>query len=301
MITVSQTLETDTAPQLGSLELRQGKVLLLGDSPMYPNRLSIVLLLLGSLLCFGDEPLPSEYLEKVGGIPDFCQTDQRYGKFDGGGAMTCAPAAPSNSLVWLNQNGFPNILNKPNATKADQSDLIRRLSKPEFLDTTIQDGTSAKKLVLGIENFFKAAGYDCKVEQMHCRSSTRRIGTIPDETWMLKSCMGSSNLLINVGWCKTEKNHYQHFDGHWVTLVGFKEERGSRILLIHDPGHRGGNEKKSESCKLISLPAGHTFGKKGESIKTDGYFKLEGIRLKKGADLGIVEGAVAFTPAERQK
>ena len=185
---------------------------------------------------------------------------------------------------------------------ADQAELIRRLCKDEFLGTDLESGTPPKKVILGIEKFIKAAGYDCKIEQMSWRSSTYRIGKVPDEKWMLKSCMGASNLLINVGWYTVRKNTYHRLDGHWVTLVGFKEDRGNRILLIHDPGMHGGNLKKTEPCRLIPLPAEHTLEmRNGESFKVDGYFKLHGIHIKKGADLAIVDGAVSFTPIEVQK
>ena len=50
-------------------------------------------------------------------------------------------------------------------------------------------------------------------------------------------------------------------------------------------------------CLLKPLPAGTTLRKKkdGDTFVGDGLFVLDGIRLKKGADLAILDGAVDFT------
>jgi len=82
-----------------------------------------------------------------------------------------------------------------------------------------------------------------------------------------------------------------------VTLVGFQEEHGKRVLLIHDPNSHGGHEKKTEACQLISLPAHHVMEtQEGESLKSDGYFELRGVHLAKDANLAIIDEAVAFSP-----
>jgi hypothetical protein len=245
-----------------------------------------------------DDRLPAHYLDKVDGTPDFSQNDHHFGKLPGDGKELCAPVALSNSLVWLNQHGYPKLLGKPKPTPADQADLIRRLCHDDFLGTDLKIGTPPKRVALGIEKYFKHAGYECKVEQMGWRSSTHRIGKVPDENWLLKSCMGRSNLLINVGWYKTHKTAYHRLGGHWVTLVGFEEKNGKRELLIHDPNSHGGNEKKSERCHLISLPAHHSLEtQEGEALKADGYFELRGIHLAKEATLAIIDEAVSFTPS----
>ncbi|HEY3967021.1 MAG TPA: hypothetical protein VGM05_20835 [Planctomycetaceae bacterium] len=259
---------------------------------------SLISMLFGTAPGRCDDRVPAEYLDKIDETPDFCQYDQRFGKLPGDGKELCAPVALSNSLVWLNQHGFPKLLDKPQPTPADQADLIRRLCREDFLGTDLKIGTPPKRVVTGIENYFRHAGYQCQVEQMGWRSSTHRIGEVPHENWMLRSCLGTSNVLINVGWYKTNKTAYDRFGGHWVTLVGFKEEHGKRVLLIHDPNSHGGNEKKTEPCHLISLPAHHLLEtQEGESLKADGYFELRGVHLAKGADRAIIDEVVAFTPS----
>lgn len=135
-----------------------------------------------------------------------------------------------------------------------------------------------------------------------CQSSTHRLAKVPDETWMLKSCMGKSNVVLQIDFCKTDQNIYRWMSGHFVSLVGFREEKGERVVLIHDPGVGSGLEKKTEPCRLVALPADHSFVlQTGESVKAEGYFKLDGLRLKKGANLAINESAIAIMPADPPK
>lgn len=257
-------------------------------------------LLFFTTICHGADPLPARYVEKIETMPDFCQGDERYGAMPQHGVELCGPTALSNAVVWLSQHGFPKLLPHHKGLPADQSELIRRLSKGDFLSTDEKTGTSPKHIVTGIENFLKANGYDCHIEQMGWRSSVHRLGVVPDEHWMLRSCMGSSNVLVNVGWYKRHETKYVRDDGHWVTLVGFSEKEGRRVLYIHDPAIGAGIQKHTDECHLIPLPKHHTLGlPNGEPVNSDGFFELRGIHLKKGADLAIIDGAVAFQPVNK--
>lgn len=247
-----------------------------------------------------DEPLPHEYLDKIASMPDFCQGDERFGALPGHGSELCAPAALSNTFFWLNGHGFPKVIGKQTPSQADQANLIRKLCSADFMKTDEKIGTPPKNVIGGMQHYLNNAGYGCHVEQMGWRSSVHRIGKIPDEKWLLKSCMGKSNVLINVGWYKSHEKSYARQDGHWVTLVGFKQEQGRHTLYIHDPGNRSGIDKKTEACPLIPLPKHHLLSlQNNESINADGYFELRGIHLKKGTDLAIIDGAVAFSPVDQ--
>ena len=260
---------------------------------------TITLVFLQVTFCWSDEPLPKAYREKVDATPDFCQTDQRYGKFPGNGDELCAPVALSNSLIWLNRNGFPNLVPKEKSTKSEQADLIRLLCSDDYLGTDLREGTPPKRVIAGLELFLKSRGYECKFEQMGWRSSVHRIGKVPDETWILRSCMGSSNLLINVGWYKSENNTYRRLGGHWITLVGYKTDGDKRVLLIHDPSSRSGNDKKTEACHIVPVAENHSLiPQTGSPIGAKGYFQLKGINLKSGADTAIIDGAIAFEPSK---
>ena len=46
----------------------------------------------------------------------------------------------------------------------------------------IINGAGPTNLVLGAEKLFEKAGYECRVEQRGCQSSTHRLGNIPYET-----------------------------------------------------------------------------------------------------------------------
>lgn len=247
---------------------------------------------------WGEEPLPLVYLEKVKSCPDFCQTDQRFGEMPGGGVQLCAPAAVSNALVWLDGHGFPELLEAEKPAAREQADLIRVLSSGEYMQTD-EDGTTPKQLMLGLEKYVQEAGYEVAVEQKGWRSSYRRIGKVPDETWMLRSCVGNSNVLINVGFYTRKGEDFSRVSGHWVTLVGFKSVGKERVLLVHDPAPRDGVEKKTTECRLVALPAEGRLLRKGvEPLGARGYCELSGVRLRKGAEVGIVDTVVAFRVVE---
>ena len=61
---------------------------------------------------------------------------------------------------------------------------------------------------------------------------------------MLKSCMGKSGVVLQLGFYKAEPQKFRRLAGHFVTLVGFREEKGIRVVLIHDPGLASGLDKK---------------------------------------------------------
>jgi hypothetical protein len=257
----------------------------------------IALILLNVTCCLANDPLPKAYQDKVDATPDFCQTDQRYGKFPGHGDELCAPVALSNTLIWLNHHGFPNLIPKEQSTKSEQADLIRLLCSEEYMKTDLNEGTPPKRVISGLELFLKSRGYGCKIEQMGWRSSVHRIGNVPDENWMLRSCMGNSNIVINVGWYKSENDTYKRLNGHWVTLVGYKTAGDKRVLLIHDPGTGSGNDKTTEALQIIPIPENRTLTPPtGQPIDANGYFQLKGIHLKRGADTAIIDGAIAFEP-----
>lgn len=238
--------------------------------------------------------LPREYVEKAKRCPDFCQTDKRYGEMPGDGLELCAPTAVSNALMWLDEHGFPKLFAAEHPGGREQADLIRLLSGEEFMQTD-EDGTTPKQLMQGLEKYLQQAGYECHVEQMGWRSAYQRIGRVPDEKWMLKSCIGTSNVLINIGFYTREGETFTRTTGHWITLVGFRQTEKGGVLLVHDPAPRDGVEKKTTECHLKLLPEeGELIRKEGKPIPSKGYFELAGVKLKKGAEVGIVDAAVAF-------
>ena len=66
-------------------------------------------------------------------------------------------------------------------------------------------------------------------------------------------------------------------------------------LYVHDPGKRDGVEKRTVACSLRELRA-DTRMKGGLTISSAGFFELDGVAIKSGNDLAILDQAIAFTP-----
>jgi len=161
------------------------------------------------------------------------------------------------------------------------------------MKTSIKSGTKPKNIVAGLEHFVHDKGYYIKIETMGWRSKAKRIGKIPRLSWIKKSSIGNSNVVLNIGWYKYDydSNTYQRTNGHYVTVVGFNE----KTIYIHDPAKRDGLMKKTLQCTVQSLrPNSQLKLKSGKSISSNGFFELKCLNIKRGNDLAIVDGAIAF-------
>ena len=75
-------------------------------------------------------------------VPDFTQTEVQ-GKAFGNGQQFCAPAAVSNSLLWLG------------ADAASQKDLVELLASPSYMNTNLKIGTGTSELLHGVDRFVR--------------------------------------------------------------------------------------------------------------------------------------------------
>lgn len=241
------------------------------------------------------------YRAKLAAMPDFCQEDQRHGKLPFQGSVLCAPVAVSNALVWLDENGFPNIIKGSRNKPRHQAALIRELSSERYMFTFEQSGTAPLQMIRGLRRFLADRGYGVAIESMGWRSQTHSLGEIPDLEWMLKSVQGHSNLILNIGFYKLidDQRVYRRTAGHYVTVVGFGRDGSAVRLYVHDPGKRGGLEKRTVAGELRELRAG-TRLKGGLTRAADGFFELQGVELKSGNDLAIIDQAIAFMPVVRR-
>lgn len=213
-------------------------------------------------------------------IPDFTQTHF----FGSDGDQYCAPVAASNSLVWLSNN------------KQDQVKMIEKLASKSHMDTRPDSGTNVTRFIRGVTLVSRELfGNNFSIEYQGWRpyadgrySSTK----IPDMNWIATSVSKNSAVWLNVGWYKTIKNtnEYLRIGGHWVTVVGSLDDS----LVIHDPSPRSGQHFSNNTVKYKPLNSGLLTGKEqGLPVTANGYYMLsEGLPIKSGADLAIVDGAV---------
>ena len=147
---------------------------------------------------------------------------------------------------------------------------------------------------MGLENFVRNKGFKIQVSTMGWRSSKNRIGKTPNVNWIKRSSIGNSNVVLNIGWYKYNKNSntYLRTNGHYVSVVGFDQN----FLFVHDPAKRDGLLKKTLKCSLHNLASNSTLQlKSGQKTSSQGYFELDCLQIKNGNDLAIIDGAIAFS------
>lgn len=245
------------------------------------------------------------YLEKIYTTPDYLQTDPDYGGLPGDppGAMYCGPVSVSNSLMWLDNNGFDNLV-APDTTdrKRDQFDLIVELGSATYMDTSLDSGTGVYNLTWGVNDYISDKGYQyVRLGYQGWRYHPSEFSTgvdVPDLDWVKLGIRGYGSVWLNVGWYThdAQSDEYTRIGGHWVTLVGYGHD-GSKddpdYLIIHDPGS---NAFANEYALPERINSGTLNGNKsGLPRSAAGFHKLMG---------GILDGVVVLempTPAAQTR
>lgn len=236
---------------------------------------------------------PAYFTEKADAIPNICQSCfpkviQWQGK------PHCAPAAVSNSLIWLSENGYPQLQPfRDGDALQNQAKLVNSLG--EVMDTT-ENGTSPRKVMSGLKKYFEQKKIKYKrlaaVGWRHVPEFVANDSSKVTMDWIKEGIIGKGSTWILIGWCKfdSKKKNCKIYDGHWMTVVGYGQDRSGKIdpdiLIIHDPAERA--DRKNYYPKLIAGSA-ETID---DTIVAKDVFNLQGdVVLKPGADLGVIQGA----------
>ena len=246
--------------------------------------------------------VPEYFTEKANSTPSICESCfPSIVKW--GGKTFCAPAAVSNSLVWLANNGFPSLqpFHDDNPQVA-QARLVNMLG--DVMGTSEHSGTSPFSVFSGLKQFLDdrhvkykrmaAVGWRNVPDFVAVDDSSVKLG------WLKEGVLGNSSEWILIGWYKydSQTDSYRIYDGHWMTVVGFGKNRAGRndpeVLIVHDPAERA--ERKNYYPRIIPLqhgtltdndPQAHDKARPAKSA-----LSISGdVVLKPGADFGILQGA----------
>ncbi|QEG37967.1 hypothetical protein [Bythopirellula goksoeyrii] len=266
------------------------------DPQVQAQRVSIRLGVVGLTLCvaacelIAEERLNTKFDERVESTPDLPQ-DQR--SLPGNGDQYCAPVSASNGLIWLAEQGYPNLM------RTNQIDLAKELGSPSFMNTSVNNGTGVKDVGLGLGKYVTVCGYEIQdLAYQSWRSKNKRsIRKIPGHANPVSITRGlrkDSIVLLNIGWYKQSGNDYERLSGHWVTLAGAGKE-DAPILFVHDPSGRSPEgQHERVSCKRIRT---------GKLVGSDEYLPLSAkgawqlggelkLKTNTGADTAILDGAI---------
>jgi hypothetical protein len=248
--------------------------------------------------------IPPSYIEKAVAIPDLLQSDKSAG-FPNGGVAYCAPVAVSNSLLWYDAHGYPNLFEEAASTPGMRVKLAKVLASERYMATRADSGTGHRALVRGVREYVRDRGYtvdgieyrgmDVKVQE----GVARKTVTV-DIDWIKRGIIGESAAWIMAGWYTHDpaRDEYSRIGGHWLTVVGYGQDAGGNqvpnMLILHDPHPRAGDEFANEHVALEAIPTGTILGY-GLPQNATGYHKLTSeMHLRDGADCAILEGAVVL-------
>jgi hypothetical protein len=240
--------------------------------------------------------LPLFYLDKVEAMPDYYQMQQG---LPASGSQYCGPASAANALIWLDSNGFGDMVEGDANNPQARLNLVKMLGDNNHMHTG-NSGTPVCFLMHGLEKYIKERGYEVIIQHKGSRGyrADKHAGDLIDVPWLMESITGSSNVILNVGFYKYDKGNdrYLRLVGHYVSVAGYDFREGCQ-LVIHDPSPRSGKEAKHEHCSLAAIESGRLverFGEKEKVRDSKGCWILKGLSLKKGSSAAVIDSAVRF-------
>lgn len=228
-------------------------------------------------------------VSRINEVPDYTQTDPAYGGFVSG-SNYCGPTAVSNSLMWLSNNGFPNLSAHTVDAKKDQHDLIATLGSPTYFNTSaLFHGTPPAALLSGLKQYLLDRGYAPRSLQWQGWN----LAAIPPEfdtgvqtpqaDWLKLGVEGTGSawLMLGLGSYDSGSDVHTITNGHWVTVVGHGfdgAQPDGRFLVIHDPWTSGATAHAY--VQLVPLTSGQMVvsvsGVPNYSRSAAGYYRVDG-------------------------
>lgn len=234
---------------------------------------------------------------KSDSMPSFWQVDRVHGLLPNRGRAYCGPAAVSNQIMWLDGNGYGDLLPHDDPGPREQFELVNLLGSPGYMSTNPAGGTGPSGIMRGIERYCRERGYTARMEHQGWRSQVNTRTRVPGLAWMLEATKGKSNLVLNIGWYTydAETKTYSRTGGHYVAVAGYEQRENGLWLLIHDPARRGGLDVPHIEGRLSQMPADAMIAPKyTDAFSAKGYHSLS-VRVRRGCDCAIVDSAIAFS------
>jgi hypothetical protein len=242
--------------------------------------------------------LKESFVPALKAIPDLTQTDPK-GKFADGGKNFCGPVAVSNSLMALFRDDLK-------WNDVSHYDLVNQLASQSRMNTDLTKGTGVRQLMHGVELFLDEQGeknYFLKFQGWRRHDNRHRTGvTEPQLTWIKHIIANKRGAVwLNVGWYReiSPDQPLVRISGHWVTAVGYGKDASGKLdpdyLLIHDPSPRA-SAAGPEYVKMTKINSGVLSGAvRNLPRPARNLYQMEdGMRLKRGAQVAILDGAVGL-------
>ncbi len=229
-------------------------------------------------------------------MPDFFQTHK---KLPNKGAMYCAPTVVSNILVYLDTNGFPNMLKAETPNEEDQLELIKLLGSKEYM-ATASHGTNPPAVMSGLEKYVKEKDYKINIKYKGFEGGKYLADKeIPSPKWLKEEWDKGSHAVMRFGYYypdKKKKGLLVRWGGHYVTIVECKNDSET---YIHNPLPSDENDKlpKKELYKFTQLPEVTLLRDRDlptETVSGKGYWSLTPNSVPHYKASMILEGIIVF-------
>ena len=229
-------------------------------------------------------------------MPDFFQTHE---KLPNKGVKYCAPVVVSNILVYLDTNGFPNMLKAETPNEEDQLELIKLLGSKDYM-ATASHGTNPPAVMKGLEKYVKEKGYKVDIKYKGFEGGEYLTDKeLPSPKWLEEEWEKGSHAVMRFGFYYPDdkkKGLLVRWGGHYVTVV---ECKNSNEIYVHDPIPADKNDKlpKRELHKFIQLPEVTLLRDRElpkETVSGKGYWSLDPASIRYKAPSMILEGIIVF-------
>lgn len=259
---------------------------------MSAPRAGRLVLVLAGLAVFA----PLARADRLADMPDFSQRDPR---LPSRGDQYCAPVALANGLMWLSNNGFPELVPFAGADLERQYRLVLELGSPAFLDTSVDRGTAPTDVLRGATKYVTARGLAvAELWYWGWRPRPRSVAMLgggPVDLEALAGALGDGAAgVLNLGWYRRRSGDLERRGGHWVTLVAV-EPKTARVAVT-DPAPRSGAGRQVHWIRLEPITAGRLVGK-NENLPQPGemhYRIVSGLELHPEAEEGVVDAAIVL-------
>ncbi len=256
-------------------------------------RLVPVSIALSSILSLYSPTLSQD--DKRPQMPDFFQTHE---KLPGKGSKYCAPTVVSNILVYLDTNGFPNMLKAELPTDEDQLELIKLLGSKEYMATALH-GTNPPMVMAGLEKYVKEKKYNISIKYKGFEGGKYLTNKEPPSPkWLKEEIDKGSHAVLRFGYYSPnkEKGPLVRVSGHYVTVVKCKNDNE---VYIHDPYPSDKDDKlpKKELYKFMPSKEATLLRDPDlpkEIVSSKGYFSVDPASTPYKRHTMILEGIIVF-------
>jgi hypothetical protein len=235
--------------------------------------------------------------DRINSVPDVMQMDPE-GDLPFGGSYSCAPVSAANYLVWLADNGYPDLA-RPNDSEVQRVlDLARELGLPQYMNAQ-GGGVSPRSYAGALEAYIEDnTQYDSQIDSWSWEHYSR--DAPPDLDWLIDGLDEQGAVWLLVATCQESGAAGEHTCTklHWVTLVGFGVDATGQAdesyLIIHCSAPQSGTELLNEYVRTEELREGMLrFTAAGIETAAAGFYHMvEGMMWPEAGEMPVIAGAV---------